>query len=237
MSKKPLIITIEGTDGSGKETQCNKLCKYLNNNGINAKVISFPQYDNHVSSYFVKEYLSGTFGNINNNLLNVYSASIMYAMDRYISYITDWKNYDVDVLIMDRYVDSNLIHQGAKISNLSDLVRFIDWEKDLEYNRLGLPIPDITFFLNMPPEASELLRKNRKNKITGGDAQDIHEDNIEYQNKSYQTAFTICNLCDWERIDCSKVPYVTTTSDIYTPVTISKKICKKVMDILGKGGK
>lgn len=234
---KPIIITIEGTDGAGKETQCKKLYDYLTKKGLHAEIVSFPQYNNDVSSHLVKEYLSGTFGDVTDNRLNVYGASILYAMDRYISYIMGaWvdstEDSIIDVLIMDRYVDSNLIHQGSKIDSLSDLVRFIDWDKDLEYNKLGIPEPDITFFLNMPPEASALLRKNRKNKITGASEKDIHEKDLNYQNKSYQTAFTICDLCNWEKIDCVKTSYVKELSDIYTPATISRKICKKVDELI-----
>lgn len=211
----PVLITIEGTDGSGKQTQCDEICKYFSSLGFKVKTLSFPMYNND-SSHFVKEYLNGKYGDLKHMKINEYGGSLFFAMDRFISFISDWgKDYkDYDFIIMDRYVESNLIHQGAKIESLSDLVHYIDWEQDFEYNRLGLPKPDITLFLNMTPEASELLRKNRKNKMNQSDVKDIHESDMEYQMKSYTTAYTISDLCGWKRIDCTLSDYVSSIKDI-----------------------
>lgn len=211
----PIIISIEGTDGSGKQTQCELIAKSLNDAGYTATVLSFPMYDND-SSHFVKNYLNGDYGDINTNKTNEYSASLFFAMDRLISYMTDWstKCKEYDFLIMDRYVESNMIHQGARIENIQDLVRFIDWETDFEHNKLGLPKPDLTLFLNMTPEASELLRKNRKNKFTGEKKKDIHESDKVFQLRSYRTACVISDICGWRKIDCTNTECIDSVKDI-----------------------
>ena len=221
----PIIVTIEGTDGSGKETQCNEISKKLKSLGFTVKQLSFPMY-NSDSSYFVKQYLNGEYGDLSNTKINEYSGSLLFAMDRFISYITDWSN-DIkkyDFIIMDRYVESNLIHQGSKIKSISDIIRFIDWEKDFEYNKLGLPKPDITLFLNMSPDASAILRKNRKNKINNSDNQDIHEADREYQLKAYHTAYTISDACEWKKINCTNKEYVKSVKDI-KPINEITEMC------------
>ena len=227
----PILITVEGTDGSGKQTQCNKLYEYFKSLGFKVKLLSFPMYDND-SSHFVKSYLTGKYGDLETTKINEYSGSMIFAIDRLISYITDWGNdyKDYDFIIADRYVESNLIHQGAKIESLSDLVRYVDWEQDFEYNKLRLPKPDITLFLNMPPEASELLRKNRKNKITNSDIQDIHESNHAYQLSSYTTSYTMCDLCGWKRINCTyNDNYVKSIDDILSVDAISSECISVIL--------
>lgn len=210
-----VLITIEGTDGSGKQTQCSNIAKYFEDLGLRVLTISFPQYDKD-SSHFVKNYLNGDYGDIDSPDINEYGGSLFYAMDRYISYITDWKKNirKYDIIIFDRYVESNLIHQGARINSIADMIRYVDWETDLEYTKLGLPKPDITLFLNMPPEASELLRKHRKNKITNEDKQDIHESDKSYQLKSYRVACVMSDMLNWTKIDCVNKDYVKTLKDI-----------------------
>ena len=219
------MVNVEGTDGSGKETQCKKLLKYFEKRGYKTKMISFPMYDNE-SSTFVKKYLNGEYGKVNDNIINEYGASVLFTLDRYISFITDWKKiYDTyDVIILDRYVESNIIYQAAKMTNIDDIINYVRWELDFEYNKLKLPKPDITFFLNMPPEASTLLRKGRKNKITNGDTQDIHESDSNYLMKVYQTASLLYQSCSWVKIDCVKSPYVKNKKEICTPDEILEKI-------------
>lgn len=220
-----IIISVEGTDGSGKQTQCELIKDNLTNAGYSVCTLSFPMYDNeNSSSFFVKEYLNGKYGDISSNKTNEYSASMIFAMDRLISYMTDWSEYykKYDFIIMDRYVESNLIHQGARIQEIPDLVRYIDWETDFEYNRLGLPKPDMTLFLNMTPEASSLLRENRLNKITKEKKKDIHEADKVYQLRSYRTAYAICDMCGWKKIDCVNTECVESLDDIKSVEEINK---------------
>lgn len=219
---KPMIVAIEGVDGTGKETQVKNLNKYLTDAGLTVKTMSFPNY-NDDSSIFVKKYLSGEFGDISN--LNSYQSSLFFTVDRLVTYITSIKdiinNKSVDIIIFDRYIGSNWIHQGAKIAineelskpnNVfndlifkSKLQEFISNMSFLELNMLNLPNPDITIYLDMPNKASKLLRSNRKNKITKESKQDIHESNSEYMSICNYTGKYIANYVGWNTINCAYI--------------------------------
>lgn len=54
------IFVIDGTDGSGKQTQFERLKNRLTEEGIDYRTVSFPNYDSP-SSALVKMYLSGEF--------------------------------------------------------------------------------------------------------------------------------------------------------------------------------
>lgn len=224
-----IIITIEGTDGSGKQTQCERISKNLEELGFNVKKLSFPMYDND-SSHFVKNYLNGKYGDISSNKINAYCGSVFYACDRIISYLTDWESeYEkYDFIIIDRYVESNLIHQGAKIKSKYELINYINWEIDFEYNKLKLPHPDITLFLDMLPDASEFLRNDRKNKITNKDKQDIHESDKQFQINSYKMACKISKICKWNKINCTNSNSIKSIKDIKTIDEITRLCMKEI---------
>lgn len=197
-----MLICIEGSDASGKETQSKLLFDYISKIRTNVRKISFPDYGND-SSTLAKMYLNGDFGT---NPFDVSSktASIFFACDRYGSFKTDWeKNYkNNDIIIADRYTTSNAIHQGSKINDKKELEEYLEWLFDLEYNIFKIPVPDITFFLDMPYEYSIELMKNRKNKLSGEEKKDIHESETTYLKKSYENALFISKKLNWFRISC-----------------------------------
>ena len=55
------LFVIDGTDGSGKQTQLQKLKERFAKERIEYKAVSFPNYDSPSSS-LVKMYLAGEFG-------------------------------------------------------------------------------------------------------------------------------------------------------------------------------
>jgi len=202
--KPAKIIVIEGTDRSGKETQSKKLQERLTLCGFKTYRMSFPNYDNE-SSIFLKKYLNGDYGDVNS--LNSYQSSMLFALDRFITYKEKLdeiiKLYDF--VILDRYVGSNIIHQSAKLDrNSMDQSKYIDYWTDFEFNKLGLPKPDITILLNMPIEIGKKISKNRKNKITNSNKQDIHESNDEYMYRAYSSAIQVSFMLGWETIACYK---------------------------------
>lgn len=196
------LIVIEGVDSSGKETQTKQLLARLEQAGKKVKMISFPNYDSD-SSALVKMYLGGEFGGTP-EAVNAYSASLFYAVDRYASYSMNWKKdlEDGITIICDRYVTSNMIHQAAKIDNIDEKLTFLEWLRDLEYNKMELPRPDKVFFLDMPPEMSAKLMEERRNKITGGEQKDIHENNRDYLKKSYENAKFIAKRYGFRLVQC-----------------------------------
>ena len=198
-----ILIAIEGTDSSGKQTQSEMLYKALCEEGIKARLVSFPAYESD-SSALVKMYLAGEFGTDPKDV-NAYAASTFYAMDRFATFRKDWgRDYDDGtVIVADRYVPSNLIHQASKIDNEKEKDKFIKWLDELEYEHLGLPRPDATIFLDMPTETAQKLMAERANKIHNSDKKDIHERNREYLKKSYLNAKGIANKLLWNVIACA----------------------------------
>ena len=203
-----ILIAIDGVDSSGKETQAALVFKKLKDAGKKVRLISFPAYDSESSS-LVKMYLGGKFGTQPNDV-NAYAAASFYAVDRYATYKGDWgKDYENGtIIIADRYVPSNIIHQAVKLEECGtykdDTAKseFIKWVEDYEYNLLGLPRPDAVVFLDMPHEKALELMKERANKIDNSDKKDIHERNTAYMRSCYDNAVYACDRCGWNHIMC-----------------------------------
>ena len=196
------LIVIEGTDSSGKETQTKKLYERLANEVEKVRKISFPNYESPACEP-VKMYLAGAFGD---NALNVnpYPVSTMFAIDRYASYKMDWESFynAGGIIVTDRYTTSNMVHQASKIENIDEKSKYLGWLEDLEYNKMGIPKPDLVIFLNMPTEMAVKLMEARKNKITGEEKKDIHEKDTSYLKKSYDNACDIAKKYNWQEIKC-----------------------------------
>ena len=135
------LFVIDGTDGSGKQTQLKRLQERLTEEGINYKTVSFPNYDSPSSS-LVKMYLSGEFGE-DAKQISPYIASSFYAVDRYATYKKDFEKYynEGGIILADRYTTANMIHQAGKIQNKEERKKLLDWIWDLEFNMYGLPVP------------------------------------------------------------------------------------------------
>ena len=208
------LIVIEGTDSSGKETQTKRLFEKLEEKGLKVKKISFPNYDSPACEP-VKMYLAEAFGE-DAMKVNPYPVSTMYAIDRYASFKTDWeKFYNEDgIIVTDRYVTSNMVHQASKIRDLDEKKQYLNWLEDLEYEKMGIPRPDLVIFLNMPTEMAVRLMAERKNKITGEEKKDIHERDKEYLKESHANACKIANIYNWKEIKCNDGERIKTIEEI-----------------------
>lgn len=180
------FIVIDGLDGCGKATQTELLRLYLESKGKKVVKIDFPKYESD-SSAAVRMYLEGKLGN-DAKALNPYMCGSFYAVDRFIQYVTDWKKYfdedDNTVIIADRYLSANIIHQGGKISNRDDRLHYANWCYELECYYCGLPKEDITIVLTVKPEISQKLMTSR---YKGDETKkDIHEADLGYLNDCYE---------------------------------------------------
>lgn len=195
------LIIIEGTDGSGKQTQTELLYENLKKLGHKLEKISFPNYESN-ASYPVKMYLAGEFGK--NEDISIYASSSFFAIDRYASFKSNWqKKYeDGYIIISDRYTFSNLIHQGNRINDDNEFKYYCDWLIDLEWNKFELPKPDLIIFLDMPYEFSNKLIQNRANKITGKEEKDILESDEMQKIKAYNTAKKIEKMFNLKTVSC-----------------------------------
>ena len=220
------IIVIEGLDGCGKQTQSEKLFNRLKDEGKNIMKLAYPRYDNPSSS-LVKMYLSGEFGK-NANDVNAYIASTFYAVDRYASYKQDYEEFykNGGIVLLDRYVTANMVHQSSKLDNLEEKEKFLKWLADFEYGLFGIPEPDKVFFLNIPPHVSEKLIKERENKFSHEKQKDIHESDKTHLQHAYDNACYLINKYNWDEINCTNNDVLRTIDDIH------EEIYKKVIEIL-----
>ena len=218
------LFVIDGTDGSGKQTQLQKLKENLDNRGIEYKTVSFPNYDSP-SSALVKMYLSGEFGT-DAKAISPYIASTFYAADRYATYKKDFEEYynNGGIIIADRYTTASMVHQTGKISDEKEREKFLDWLFDLEFGIYGIPKPDLVFFLNMPPKNSLELMKARENKFTHSEEKDIHERDANHIQDAYNAACSLVDKYDWHEIKCVRDEKIRTIEDI------SEEIITKVLE-------
>ena len=212
------LFVIDGTDGSGKQTQFNQLKERLSKDKIDYKVVSFPNYDSPSSS-LVKMYLSGEFGT-DAKKISPYIASTFYAADRYATYQIGYKDYyeNGGIILADRYTTANMVHQAGKIGNKQERKKFLDWLWDFEFNLYGLPVPTEVFFLNMPIEKSLELIKNRENKFTHTNKKDIHESDKHHLMDSYNAACDVAKDYNWYEVKCVKDGKIRTIEDIHEEI-------------------
>ena len=217
------LIVIEGLDGSGKSTQLELLPQNLLKQGIESRMVSFPDYDSN-SSALVKMYLAGEFGKKPGDV-NAYAASLFYAVDRFASYKTNWGEYynQNGVIVSGRYTTSNAVHQTSKMDE-SDWQGFLDWLYDLEYNKVGIPKPDKVIFLNVPVEVSQGLLSDR---YAGDESKkDIHERDKDYLLHCHKAADFAINQYGWDKIECYDNDKMRSREDI------SKEVLKIVLPLL-----
>ncbi len=208
------LFVIDGTDGSGKQTQFKMLQDRLTKDGIDYRKVSFPNYDSPSSS-LVKMYLSGEFGK-NAKEVSPYIASTFYAADRYATFKTGYKEYyeKGGIILADRYTTANIVHQAGKISDKEEREKFLNWLWDFEFNLYGLPVPTEVFFLNMPVEKSIELIKNRENKFTHQAQKDIHESDKNHLVDAYAAACYVAKKYDWYEVKCVEDDKIRTIEDI-----------------------
>ena len=205
---KGKLLVLEGTDASGKSTQFERLCQALDERNISYRRLVFPRYQEE-SSALIRMYLNGQFGSHPDDV-NAYTASTFFAVDRYASYQTEWKDYyeNGGLILADRYTTSNAVHQASKLEG-EEQENYLNWLFDFEYHIMGIPAPDQVFFLDMPTEAVRNLLEHRQGKT-----QDIHEKDIPYLKKCYETASRLADRFGWHRIRCTQGNIIRSIADI-----------------------
>ncbi len=194
------LIVFEGVDGSGKSTQYKRLCGYLKERGISFRNLVFPRYS-EPSSALIRMYLAGEFGDKPGDV-NAYAASAFFAVDRYASYVQDWREYyqSGGLIVTDRYTTSNAVHQASEL-NPGEREGFLHWLSDFEYGRMGLPAPDLVLFVDVELETA-LAHLRRREAETHTQA-DIHERDDSYLAASIEAARTAAKLYGWKRLEGS----------------------------------
>lgn len=200
--EKGKLIVIEGTDCSGKETQSRLLVRKLNAMGIKAINLSFPMYDSPTGKIVGGPYLGRkengeswfTEGAVN---VDPKIACLYYAADRKYNFPKVLKYLEQGYyVVLDRYVSSNMAHQGSKIEDPDLRFNLFKWIDKLEYWLLELPKADLTIFLHVPYKLSKELQKSR-------DFLDQHEKSEEYLISTEKTYMELASLYNWKVVDCA----------------------------------
>lgn len=218
------LITFEGTDCSGKETQTDLIVEKLRKKGYKVAKFALPYYSSPTGKIIAGPYL-GKFGEayFEEGATNVdpYAVSLYYTADRvYNRKHVEKALEDNDIVILDRYMHSNLAHQGSKFINKEERERFYQFMETLEFDQLKLTKPNHTFFLHMPTDFAVELRKGRAEKA------DQHESQIEYLKTTEKIYLELCERNNFIKISCVE------NNKIKTIEEINNDIFKKLLKLI-----
>jgi len=180
-----MLIVMEGLDGAGKSTQVRKLKEYLRRRCGGLEYIHFPRYDAPVYGDLISRFLRGDFGT--NETVHPQLVALLFAEDRH-GAVPQMQSClsSGGVLLLDRYVYSNVAYQCAKLSDDAEAEALRKWIMDTEYGEFALPKPDLNIFLDVP---IGFVESNLASHRDGADreylegARDIHEADIAFQKR------------------------------------------------------
>ena len=197
------LIAFEGIDGSGKGTQAQKLHDGLRDAGVSCTLISFPRYQDTLFGEAVGEFLNGKFGEL--DAVHPFLASLLYAGDRRESLpVLQQAAAEFEVVVLDRYVASNMAHQGAKLHG-SERDRLLRRIARIEFELNGLPTVDLNILLDIPAEtAQQLIARKQARSYTEREA-DLQEADLQYlQNVAEVYRQLAREESNWQVIDCTQ---------------------------------
>lgn len=219
------LLVIEGLDGAGKSTQMSLLQEYLRNKGLKYEYLHYPRTDSPVYGDLIARFLRGELGD--NDEVNPYLVALIYAGDRAdsVKMLENWLNQGI-VIILDRYVYSNIAYQCAKVHEKAGIEALKKWILDMEFGYFKLPKPDLNIFLDVP---FAFTRKKLTEQRTGDDRaylngqRDIHEEDLSFQQRVREIYLSLENEESFVRIDCSR-----DEESMLPPQAIFEKIVQKL---------
>ncbi len=226
-----MLITIEGIDGAGKNTQTQQLKSRLEAEGRNVATLAFPRYGETFMARAVADYLNGRFGDMDAS--PPHFPALLFAGDRLESrgLLLDLLARH-DVLLVDRYVASNMAHQAAKAPE-AERAALIDWIAHLEYELYALPRPAATLYLDVTAEVSARLVARKKPRSYTDDVADLHERDLGYLAACRAVYHRLAEAQEggpWLLVDC------VAEGAIRPPEDIHEEIWKKLLPLLKARG-
>lgn len=220
------FAVIEGLDGSGKSTQLKLLRERLDKEGIRYKYLHFPRLEEGVYGKLVARFLRGEMGD--NDKVDPYLVALIFAGDRAEAAvrIRSWMDEGY-LVILDRYVYSNIAFQCAKLKDEESRKKLRSWILDLEYHHNSIPRPDVNLYLDVPFEFTRMQLGNERNGADRDYLQgerDIHEENLEFQEKVRQEYLSLQNFVD----DLTLIDCTGGGGEMLHPSTISDLIANKL---------
>lgn len=222
------LIVLEGLDGVGKSTQIKLLSEYFEKQGKAVFFIHFPRLNSPYWGKMISEFLRGEYGSIDK--VHPQLVATLYAGDRW-----DASREIIDrlkngyIVLLDRYVYSNLAYQCAKLTNETEKELLRKWILDFEFNYFKIPEPDINLFLDVPLDfVSKNLQKNR----TGSDRDylkgksDIHEKDFIFQQYVREEYLYLCKNYKLTYVDCSENNSVAPVEIVFKRILLKiDKVC------------
>lgn len=199
MVMRTRFIALEGIDGAGKRTQLDLLVRLLQERKIAYTCFSFPRYDSFFGRQ-VARYLNGGFGPL--EAVDPHFSALLYAGDR-------WEAreklaqalHPTRVVLADRYIASNLAHQGARVP-AERREAFFAWVKQLEYEVFGLPREDLVIYLRLPAgEAQRLVARKAAREYTSR-SQDLHEADLRHLEEAARVYDQLAGEENWVTVEC-----------------------------------
>lgn len=223
MEKGKLLVVEGSCDGIGKSTQYKLLKDRLISDGKDVLSHHFPSYGTY-HGLPVEKYLKGEYGSTKD--LNPYFINSLYANDRGITWYTNFKKAyeEGKIILLDRYTTSSLIYQSALFDSIEDKKKFIDYVIDFEYKKIGIKEPDNVIFLHAPFDLVTEMRNARK--VNDGILNDIHERDLEYMKKVYDSAMFIADYLSWDKVKCNDNNKMKSINEIHEEVY--QKVKKKI---------
>lgn len=217
--KKGKLIVLDGGDGSGKATQTALLVKQLKKEGVKVKTLDFPQYENNFFGSFIGACIRGEHGDFVS--VDPYIASTLYAADRFESKkkIENWLSKG-NIVVLDRYVSANQMHQGGKIKDAKELKKFLTWLDHMEFSIFKLPRPHLILYLDVPVATTTKLLKGAKAKkgYLKGKKDQTESDNTYLENSRDQALKIIKKENAWQKVNCFKRGSLRSREDIHEEV-------------------
>lgn len=199
MPARGKLIVLEGIDGAGKRTQLQLLLRALVGRGIPCLEMSFPRYDGFFGSMAAR-YLNGEFGPL--TAVDPHFSALLYAGDRLEAKTAMEEALGEGTLVLaDRYIASNLAHQGARVAP-EKRPEFLAWLRKLEYEVYGLPAEDLVIYLRLKPSEGQ-VRVGRKG-VRGYTflRQDLHEADLSHMEAAAQMYDTLAQQSNWATVAC-----------------------------------
>ncbi len=210
------IIAIEGIDGSGKGTQAEMLRRYFEDKGIPVSLISFPRYSDTFFGKEIANYLNGDFGTIEQVPPKL--AAVLYAGDRFESKKLICKELQLGkVIILDRYVSSNVAHHAAKLRGFEKNT-FAEWVYTLEYEVFGMPKAKVEILLDIPYLISKKMVQQKEKRDYTNNKHDMHEQNEEYLKRVANLFSEIAQLNNWVKIECYANTGLKTKNQVFNEI-------------------
>lgn len=221
MPARGTFVVLEGIDGSGKRTQLDMLAQALASRGVPFAQISFPRYDGFFGK-LVARYLNGEFGSLES--VDAHFSALLYAGDRLEAKPSIESSLACGkILLADRYIGSNLAHQGARVPR-EKRAEFLQWLKQLEYQVYALPAEDLVIYLHVPPATAHRLVGEKAARDYTKLQRDIQESNIAHLQAASDVYDQLAREPYWHKIEC----YDSVAGALRSPQKIHQEILAEV---------